>query len=229
MKIQKHSDIHIEFRSLTKVSESGEVLFENVNGAIFKHAMTTLEGPSGCGKTTLLRIIAGLDAPTSGAIVINGDVATEGTHIYIQPFDRNIGMLFQDLALWPHMSCIEQLKFVWDARHTQKATFEQELHTYAHIVDFPENLLERYPHQLSRGQQQRLAIMRCIITQPPLLFFDEPFTGLDKHLRNAFITCLQYVRKTASSTILLVTHDLYHLPLSPDHAITYEGKSLQFH
>lgn len=228
MKKETHNSPAIELKKLSKISDSGDVLFADVTGSIRQGSLTIVKGPSGCGKTTLLRIIAGLEKPTHGSAELHGRLASDATSVHMPPFERNIGMLFQDLALWPHMRGIEQLQFVWNARHGNTPAFDDELKSWICFIDFPRNLLSRYPHELSRGQQQRLAIIRSIITKPPILLFDEPFTGLDAHLRSSFVACIHHIRKSTNPTILIVTHDMFELPITPDGYLVFADDTITF-
>src|SRR3989338_999234 len=135
----------------------GKRIFEKVSFSIKKNEFVSLKGPSGCGKTTLLRILTGLTTPTKGVIRINGIVAND-PEIVLQPYERKISLLFQDLALWPHMKGIEQLEFVWQC--VKISNFINRVNAVCKTIGLPSDLLNKYPHELSRGEQQRLAIVR---------------------------------------------------------------------
>src|SRR3989338_6312498 len=182
-----------------------EIIFKNVSFEIKKHEFISLKGPSGCGKTTFLRILSGLTAPTDGKIFIKSKLANS-PQIIMPPSDRGINLLFQDLALWPHMTGYEQLKFVWES--TKKAILKDRVEKVCYDIGLPDNLLSKYPSQLSRGEQQRLAIARTIIAQPEVILLDEPLTALDQNLRTQFITFLKQLKKEKTMTVLIVSHDL---------------------
>ena len=165
-----------------------------------------LYGPSGCGKTTLLRLAAGFERPDQGTIHINHHPASTPKHL-VKPYERSIGMVFQDLALWPHMSVKQHLSFAIDgaAKSTRKhqkiiaATLEQ----VGLEVD-----QDAYPHQLSGGEKQRLALARALIGHPDLLLMDEPLCSLDTMLRSTILRRIKSIITSTGTTTLYVTHDL---------------------
>ena len=165
-----------------------------------------LLGASGGGKTTLLRLIAGLETPDAGEIWIDGrQVATAGASL-VPPHARRIGFVFQDLALWPHMTAERQLAFVLASAKVPKperAARLQEALALARIG----HLAGRYPHEVSGGEQQRLALARALVGRPALLLLDEPLSSLDPELRVAVREDLLRLQRTSQVTALLVTHD----------------------
>lgn len=219
----------IEVDHLSKVYPPNTSVFSNLNFKINKNTLTIIKGPSGCGKSTLLRIIAGLDTATEGTVYIDGEKATSKNEIKIPPYNRTIGFLFQDLALWPHMTGSQQLEFVWSCKYSSPAKYPSVLNNLLHEVGIANNLLSRYPHQLSRGQQQRLAIVRTLIASPQIVLLDEPFTGLDQDLRGLFIKLIQKLRAKPGTTILLVTHDLFLDLISPDLLLSYRKGTFETH
>ena len=162
-------------------------------------------GPSGCGKTTLLRTIAGLEVPDEGEIWLDGrPVAHAGGNV-VPPHQRGLGFVFQDLALWPHLSVREHLRFVMGAAGVLKREWpERERETLA-LVRI-ETLADRYPHQLSGGEQQRAALARAVITRPRLLLLDEPFSSLDPELRTTLRAELIDLQRSLGLTMIYVTH-----------------------
>ena len=163
-------------------------------------------GPSGCGKTTLLRLIAGLDVPDMGEIWLADQLASSGERIHVPPRRRNIGFVFQDLALWPHMTVAGNLLFVlgsgrWPAE-TRKARMEQMLA----IVGMPDRAGE-YPGHLSGGEQQRVALARALVAKPDLLLLDEPLSSLDPELRASLREELAAIPRKLGVTMIYVTHD----------------------
>ncbi|HUX50669.1 MAG TPA: ABC transporter ATP-binding protein [Spirochaetia bacterium] len=166
-----------------------------------------LLGPSGCGKTTLLRCIAGLEQPSRGEIAIAGRPVYSGSHdIDIPPKNRNIGFVFQNYALYPHMTVSENIAFGMKVRGVSKADIAARVSAALKVVDL-ENMKDRHPRQLSGGQQQRVAVARVIVTQPDVLLFDEPLSNLDPLLRVSVRSQLKELHRRLGTTSLFVTHD----------------------
>ena len=167
----------------------------------------TLLGPSGCGKTTTLRMIAGLETPTSGRILIDGKpVFDSAKGVNVPPNKRDIGFLFQNYALWPHMTVYENIAFGLDMLKWDKARVRRrvdELLALLKITQFE----KRYPSELSGGQQQRVAIARTLAPSPKVLFMDEPLSNLDAKLRQEMRTELKRLHSDTNSTFVYVTHD----------------------
>ena len=180
---------------------------DNLNLVIENNAFITLLGPSGCGKTTTLRMIAGLETPTEGQISIDGKVvfdADEG--INLPPIKRDVGFLFQNYALWPHMTVYQNIAFGLENLKWDKARIAsrvQELLSLLRIEAFK----KRYPAELSGGQQQRVAIARTLAPGPKVLFMDEPLSNLDAKLRMEMRTELKRLHRDTDSTFVYVTHD----------------------
>jgi len=163
-------------------------------------------GPSGCGKTTLLRLIAGLEVPDSGDIYLSGmHVAGTGRSI-VPPYQRGIGFVFQDLALWPHLTVRRNLEFVLASVKTPRAGRTQRVHEVLSLVRI-EPLSDRYPHELSGGEQQRVALARALVGQPRLLLLDEPLSSLDPELRGTVRAELARLQRDLLVTMVYVTHD----------------------
>jgi iron(III) transport system ATP-binding protein len=163
-------------------------------------------GPSGCGKTTLLRLIAGLEVPDSGEIWY-GDVqvASPGQSI-LPPYQRQIGFVFQDLALWPHLTVAGNLQFVLGSLGVSRADRNQRIDDALKLVRI-DGFGGRYPHELSGGEQQRVALARALVGRPRLLLLDEPLSSLDAELRIAMRTELARLQRTLALTTIYVTHD----------------------
>lgn len=163
-------------------------------------------GPSGCGKTTLLRLIAGLDVPDSGEIWL-GDVqvASPGRSL-VPPYRRQIGFVFQDLALWPHLTVAGHLQFVLDALKASRPCRNHRVDEALKLVRI-DGFAARYPHQLSGGEQQRVAFARALVGRPRLLLLDEPLSSLDADLRAVMRTELTRIQRTLELTTVYVTHD----------------------
>jgi len=158
-------------------------------------------GPSGCGKSTTLRMIAGLEEVTAGDIVIGGDIVND-----VPPKDRDIAMVFQNYALYPHMTVFENMSFGLKLRRVAKAEIRARVEQAAKILDITD-LLNRRPKQLSGGQRQRVAMGRAIVRNPKVFLFDEPLSNLDAKLRVQMRTEIKRVHQKVKTTTVYVTHD----------------------
>jgi len=161
----------------------------------------TLLGPSGSGKTTLLMMVAGLLEPDGGKLWIDGTLAT-----YAPPFERDIGMVFQNYALFPHMTIAENIGFPLRMRRRPQAEIDREVTRVLELVQLG-HAAHRLPRELSGGQQQRIALARCIVYQPSIILMDEPLGALDKKLRDQLQIEIKRLHKQLGTTILFVTHD----------------------
>lgn len=163
--------------------------------------LTVLVGPSGCGKSTLLRMIAGLEEISAGSIAINDKVVND-----VRPKDRDVAMVFQNYALYPHMSVFENIAFGLRMRKTPNAEVRERVSQAAEMLGIPE-LLERMPRQLSGGQRQRVAMGRALVRDAELYLFDEPLSNLDAQLRDEMRTEIKRLHQDLQSTLVYVTHD----------------------
>lgn len=163
-------------------------------------------GPSGCGKTTLLRLIAGLETPDSGEISLNGTRVAGLGRSMVPPHQRGIGFVFQDLALWPHLTVWKNLAFVLGSGKTARAERAERIHEALNLVRLGP-LSARYPHELSGGEQQRVALARALVGQPRLLLLDEPLSSLDPELRTTLRAELTRLQRDLRVTMVYVTHD----------------------
>ncbi|MPY91224.1 MAG: ATP-binding cassette domain-containing protein [Luteitalea sp.] len=163
-------------------------------------------GPSGCGKTTLLRLLAGLEVPHQGEIWLAGRQVAEPGRNLVPPHERRIGFVFQDLALWPHLTVREHLTFVMGSVRVPKSQRPQQTRETLGLVRI-ERLAHRYPHELSGGEQQRVALARALVGRPRLLLLDEPFSSLDPDLRATLRSELSRLRRALELTMIYVTHD----------------------
>lgn len=169
-------------------------------------SFTTLLGPSGCGKTTLLRMIAGLETPDTGEICFDDRVVFSSERkINVPPEKRGLGFVFQDFALWPHMSVYENVAFGLRAAHNTK-NLDEKVRNALHAVQLDE-FASRFPHQLSGGQQQRVAFARAIVIEPQCILFDEPLSALDALLREEMRVELKELISRLGITAVFVTHD----------------------
>jgi iron(III) transport system ATP-binding protein len=169
--------------------------------------MLVLVGPSGCGKTTCLRCLAGLDRPTAGRILIGERTVTdmEGG-IFVPPEKRQIGMVFQSYAVWPHMTVFENVAYPLRAMGTPRSEIKPRVQEVLRLVQLG-HLAERYSSQLSGGQQQRVALARSLVAEPALILFDEPLSNLDANLRTQMRIEIKELQKKLGFTGVYVTHD----------------------
>ena len=174
---------------------------ESLNLDIGAGEFLTLLGPSGCGKTTTLRLIAGFITPTSGLIFLGEEEIT-----YLAPQDRNVGMVFQDYALFPHMTIAENIAFGLQERGVDKVTSQARVRELLDLIEMPE-VAERHPAQLSGGQQQRVAVARAVAYAPSVLLMDEPLGALDLKLRESMQFELRRIQQELGITAVYVTHD----------------------
>src|SRR5438128_8002334 len=174
---------------------------KDVNLEIRDREFVVLVGPSGCGKTTTLRMVAGLEDITSGEISIDGKVVND-----LAPMDRDIAMVFQNYALYPHMSVYDNMAFGLRMRRFEKPEIEKRVRHAADILGI-QPLLERRPRQLSGGQRQRVALGRAIVRNPRVFLFDEPLSNLDAKLRVQMRVELKRLHERLSTTAIYVTHD----------------------
>jgi multiple sugar transport system ATP-binding protein len=173
----------------------------DISLAVHDGELLVLLGPSGCGKSTLLRMIAGLELPTRGDIFIGDRRATR-----LQPKDRNIAMVFQNYALYPHLTAYENIAFPLRVRHVPSKTIDEKVKWAAELVGLG-SLLKRKPRQLSGGERQRIALARSLVRSPEVFLFDEPLSNLDAKLRNASREDLRQFQARLGVTSIYVTHD----------------------
>jgi len=165
-------------------------------------------GPSGCGKTTVLRLIAGLERPDAGEIWIEGRPVAGHGHPVVPPYERHVGLVFQDLALWPHLTVRGNLRFVVSGTGNAKAEREARIDHALAICRVDPRIANRHPHELSGGEQQRVALARALVASPRILLLDEPFASLDVELRVALRQELAALQKQLTLTTIYVTHDM---------------------
>ncbi|MBO2517036.1 MAG: ABC transporter ATP-binding protein [Clostridiales bacterium] len=183
------------------------VAVDNLNLNIESNSFITLLGPSGCGKTTTLRMIAGLETPTEGRISIDGKVVFDADKgINLPPNKRDVGFLFQNYALWPHMTVYQNIAFGLQNLKWSKDRIRDRVRELLKMLRI-EQFEKRYPSELSGGQQQRVAIARTLAPGPKVLFMDEPLSNLDAKLRMEMRTELKRLHRDTDSTFVYVTHD----------------------
>lgn len=180
---------------------------DNLNMVIKDHGFVTLLGPSGCGKTTTLRMIAGLETPTTGQITIDGITVFDSEKgINLSPAKRDVGFLFQNYALWPHMTVYQNIAFGLENLKWKKDDIKARVEELLKMLKI-EEFGKRYPSELSGGQQQRVAIARTLAPRPKVLFMDEPLSNLDAKLRLEMRTELKRLHLETNATFVYVTHD----------------------
>ena len=187
--------------AITHRYPSGALAVENINLDIKGGEIIALLGPSGCGKTTLLRIIAGFIAQSQGRIIIGDDIVDA-----LPPNKRAVGIVFQNYALFPHLSISENVSYGLAARGIDRVTRQREAQRLLELVQLPA-MAERLPRQLSGGQQQRVALARALAIKPSILLLDEPFAALDKNLRLDMQIEVKRLQRVSGITTLIVTHD----------------------
>jgi len=191
----------LEFRDLRKVFDGGAVAVEGLNLLVADGEFLVVVGPSGSGKTTVLRMAAGLERATSGDVLIGGEVVND-----VAPPDRDIAMVFQTYALYPHMTVYENMAFGLKLHRVGKADIRSRVLSAAKMLEL-DDLLKRKPSQLSGGQRQRVAMGRAIVREPAAYLMDEPLSNLDAKLRVEMRTYLAGLHQRLRTTTLYVTHD----------------------
>lgn len=191
----------VKLQEVCKVYGSKVKAVKEFNLTVKDGEFVVLVGPSGCGKSTTLRMIAGLESITSGSIYIDGVLVNE-----LEPKDRDIAMVFQNYALYPHMSVKENLSYSLKCHHEKKETINERVDKVAKILGL-EELLERKPKELSGGQRQRVALGRCLIREPKVFLFDEPLSNLDAALRVQMRSEISKLHEQVKGTFIYVTHD----------------------
>ena len=191
---------NVDLRNVRKSYGTLEVI-HGIDMQVADGEFIVIVGPSGCGKSTLLRMVAGLEAITSGEIAIGGRIVND-----LEPKDRDIAMVFQNYALYPHMSVFNNMAYGLRIRGLSKTDIVERVQRAADILELGP-LLARTPRQLSGGQRQRVAMGRAIVREPAVFLFDEPLSNLDAKLRVAMRTEIRALHQRLSATSIYVTHD----------------------
>ena len=194
----------MEILTLKNISFSykDKVIFDNYNFVMNKEEIIAMIGPSGCGKSTLLKIINGLETEYSGDVLLNGINVNN-----IPVNKRDIVLMFQDNLLFPHMTIFENIEFSLKMKKYPKHEIKKMVEEVARDIHL-EDKLNKYPKELSGGQQRRVALARAVISKPKLLLLDEPFTGLDKEIKLEIMNLVKIIREKYDTSIVFVTHDL---------------------
>ena len=211
----------ITLHDVTKSYGDGSVAVRGVSLDIADHEFVVLVGPSGCGKSTSLRMIAGLEDVTGGTISIDGQVVNA-----LPARERNVAMVFQNYALYPHLTVFENMAFGLRLRKTPQAEVKQRVEEAARVLGL-ETLLERLPRALSGGQRQRVAMGRAIVRRPSAFLFDEPLSNLDAELRMAMRGEIKRVHKAVDTTTVYVTHDQVEAMTLADRVVVMRGGEVQ--
>ncbi|WP_372620309.1 ABC transporter ATP-binding protein [Falsiroseomonas sp.] len=210
----------VELRGVRKRFGDVQVV-HGVDLAIGDGEFVVLVGPSGCGKSTILRMVAGLEEASDGRILIDGAVVNER-----DPKDRDVAMVFQDYALYPHMSVAENMGFSLRWRGASRAEIARRVEAAAGVLDIA-HLLERRPRELSGGQRQRVAMGRAIVRDPKVFLFDEPLSNLDAKLRVQMRTEIKRLRDRLRATTIYVTHDQVEAMTLADRIVVMQGGLVQ--
>ncbi len=214
----------LEFLNVVKRFEAVTAV-DSVSFSISRGEIFTLLGPSGCGKTTTLRLVAGLEEPDDGEIVIDGaTVAAPRRGIFLPPEKRRLGMVFQSYAIWPHLTVFENVAFPLRVRRESSEVIRQRVNQALETVGLA-GLSDRGATQLSGGQQQRVALARALVYEPAILLLDEPLSNLDAKLREQMRFELRGLQRKLSLTVLYVTHDQAEaMALSDRIAVVNKGR-----
>jgi iron(III) transport system ATP-binding protein len=198
----------------------GHGCIEDVSLEISAGESVVVVGPSGSGKTTLLRLVAGLERPDAGEIWLDGRRVAEPGRNTVPATDRKVGFVFQDLALWPHLSAFANVEFAAHSAGRSGTDRTSRINEILRLCRVEPLLADRYPHQLSGGEQQRVALARALVGSPQLLLLDEPFSSLDRDLRVKLRAELASLRRQLQLTAIYVTHDSEDAETLADRTIT---------
>ncbi len=224
--------VEVVIENVRKVFGGNVVALDNINIKIKDGEFFVLLGPSGSGKTTLLRCVAGLEKPDQGRIIIGDKVVFDAERkIYLSPKDRDIAMVFQNYALYPHMKVFDNIAFPLVVRRRELKLTREDIRKrvvwVAKMLNI-DNLLDRYPRQLSGGQQQRVALARALVRSPNLFLMDEPLSNIDAKLRVMMRSELKKLQKELGITTIYVTHDQAEAMTMADRiAVLNKGKIMQ--
>src|SRR5579863_5999039 len=211
----------VSCRKVVKNYDGGVQAVKGIDLEIADREFVVLVGPSGCGKSTTLRMIAGLEEITEGEIWIGGDIVND-----VPPRDRDIAMVFQNYALYPHMSVFDNMAFGLKLRKFPRDEIKRRVDEAARILDIG-TLLDRKPRALSGGQRQRVAMGRAIVRNPKVFLFDEPLSNLDAKLRVQMRTEIKKVHQTVKTTTIYVTHDQVEAMTLADRVVVMNAGNIE--
>ncbi len=218
----------VEFKNVTK-EFNGNVILKNLNFKILDGDFVSFLGASGCGKTTCLRIIAGLEKNSKGHVLIDDQVVSNAAEdIFLAPEKRQLGMVFQSYAIWPHLSVFDNVAFPLKMAKKHPEDIKSAVGNILSIVEL-EHLSNRMPNTLSGGQQQRVALARGLVAKPRVLLLDEPLSNLDAKLREKMRKDIRELQQHFKITCIYVTHDQVEaFSMSDKIMIMHEGHILQY-
>ena len=215
------SSLVLEVKNLSHSYTSDVLSVDNVNIEIHEGEKVSIRGPSGCGKSSLLRLIAGLEIPKLGQIKLDGVIVSNKDHV-LPPEKRKVGLVVQEKALFPHLTVGENICFGIKKEKNETQILKEMLELFR-----IQELANKYPHEISGGEQQRVAVVRSMAPNPKFLMLDEPFSALDNELKNSLYVDISDIFSTKNSTILLVTHDEKEAEIMTNrHLEMHDGKLL---
>ncbi len=211
--------MHLEIKNLVKYYKRDFPIIKKLNFSVKKGNIISFIGESGSGKTTFLKCISGLEKINSGSILLNGKILNN-ENVFVKPQKRKIGFIFQDYPLFPHLNLEENILFNIDKDF--KNNFKNML-----LLTNLEELIDRYPHELSGGEQQRACIARALIREPELLLMDEPFSNLDSQIKESIKEAIYKIIRKTHTTTILVTHDINDCLNISDKILVFKAGVLQ--
>jgi len=207
------------------VNYSGHLALDGLSAVVGAGRHTAILGPSGCGKTTVLRVLSGLEVPTSGLVRLNGKVVSRPGETIRAPHRRGVAMVFQDLALWPGLSALDNVLLGLSGADLHRSEARERAREALTVCGI-DHLAHRLPAEISGGQQQRVALARAIAVRPSYLFLDEPFAGLDLVTRASLLSDIAALADRHAFTIVLVTHDPAEVTSLCSDAVVLEAGAL---
>ena len=214
----------ITLNNITKNYGNVQII-QNFSDKFNDREFITLLGPSGCGKTTMLRMIAGFEKPTTGEIKID-DVVVSSSDKFVPPNLRNIGMVFQSYAVWPHMNVFDNVAYPLKIKRVARSEITERVMNILEAVHLSQ-YVKRMPSELSGGQQQRIALGRALVSNPQVLLLDEPLSNLDAKLRESMRFEIKEVQKRFGITVVYVTHDQTEAMAMSDRVIVFDHGAVQ--
>ena len=211
--------MHLKVSNLVKFYNKRQPLIESLDFSVEKGEIVSFLGESGVGKTTFLKCISGLEDINSGSIILNNKTLN-GKDVFVRPQDRKIGFVFQDYPLFPHLNLKDNIVFNLDKKYLSNLDYMLSLTNLTDLVD-------RFPHELSGGEQQRACIARALIREPDLLLLDEPFSNLDVAIKHSIRDEIYRIIKATKTTTILVTHDINDSLNIADKILVFKAGKLQ--